>query len=336
MNSLISVIVPVYKVEPFLHKCIDSIINQSYKNLEIVLINDGSPDNCGKICDDYASKDSRIKVIHQQNKGLSGARNAGLDLCIGDYVSFVDSDDWIEYEMYEEMLGLLLEHKLDMVECDVNRTSEVNQNKNIETQIRIENSLEALKRIIKTSCFSVWRRLYKREVIENSRFLLNKTSEDIYFTIDLVQEISSLGYINLPFYNYRSNPDSIMKSGYSRKRLKDSIDGSLYLQNVLAKIKDNQLQLIIINHMLLKLLLHYKLLNYHSQLDSDYTSRNYVRKLIKSNYSDVSDNHIELKLARYLPIKYFYLLTQINTLKHKVLDKSKFFIFFILLIFSYV
>ena len=96
----ISVIVPVYKVEPYLRKCLDSIINQTYRNLQIILVDDGSPDNCGAICDEYASKDSRIEVIHEENGGVSAARNAGLKLAAGDYIGWVDSDDWIEPDMY--------------------------------------------------------------------------------------------------------------------------------------------------------------------------------------------------------------------------------------------
>lgn len=100
---LISVIVPVYKVEPYLHRCIDSIRNQTYTNLEIILVDDGSPDNCGRICDEYAQKDKRIFVIHQENGGLSAARNSGLDRCSGAYIGFVDSDDCIHPEMYERL-----------------------------------------------------------------------------------------------------------------------------------------------------------------------------------------------------------------------------------------
>ena len=104
-NYKISVIVPVYKVESYLEQCISSIIKQTYKNLEIILVNDGSPDNCGKLCDIYAKKDSRIKVIHKKNGGLSDARNVALDIATGDYIGFVDSDDWININMYEVLIN---------------------------------------------------------------------------------------------------------------------------------------------------------------------------------------------------------------------------------------
>lgn len=98
----LSVIVPVYKVEPYIHKCVDSILGQTYTNLEVILVDDGSPDNCGKICDEYAAKDKRVKVIHKKNGGLSDARNAGIDISTGDIIGFIDSDDYIEARMYQE------------------------------------------------------------------------------------------------------------------------------------------------------------------------------------------------------------------------------------------
>ena len=100
---LISVIVPVYKVEPYLARCIDSILAQTFTDFELILIDDGSPDNCGRICDEYSQKNNRIQVIHKENGGLSSARNAGMEICKGDYIYFIDSDDWIEPDMYEKL-----------------------------------------------------------------------------------------------------------------------------------------------------------------------------------------------------------------------------------------
>ena len=107
-KPLISVIVPVYKVEPYLRQCVDSILNQTYANLEVILVDDGSPDRCGAICDEYAAQDSRVRVIHKSNGGQSTARNMALDVCTGDYIAFVDSDDWLEAKAYEEMMRFTL------------------------------------------------------------------------------------------------------------------------------------------------------------------------------------------------------------------------------------
>lgn len=121
-EKLLSVIVPVYKVEPYLHRCIDSIRNQTYKHLQIILVDDGSPDNCGKICDEYAELDARIIVVHQKNRGLSGARNTGLRYAKGEYVAFVDSDDWISSDMYQTLVNLVELNDLDMARSSVVET----------------------------------------------------------------------------------------------------------------------------------------------------------------------------------------------------------------------
>ena len=119
-QPLISVIVPVYNVEQYIHQCVDSILSQTYKNLEIILVDDGSPDNCPAICDEYARNDDRVKIIHQENGGISAARNSALDLCTGEYIAFVDSDDWIESNAYEEMMSEMQKKDLDVVFCGVN------------------------------------------------------------------------------------------------------------------------------------------------------------------------------------------------------------------------
>ncbi len=114
MKPLISIIIPVYNVEQYLHRCVDSVLNQTYKNLEIILVNDGSPDNCPFICDEYAKKDKRIIVVHKENGGLSSARNAGLEIVQGEYISFIDSDDWIHENYIEILYKNLHEKKADI------------------------------------------------------------------------------------------------------------------------------------------------------------------------------------------------------------------------------
>ena len=118
-EKLLSVIVPVYKVEPYLRRCVDSIRNQTYKNLQIILVDDGSPDRCGEICDEYAEMDARIIAVHQKNGGASAARNKGLQHADGDYVAFVDSDDWIAPMMYETLAGMIEKNDLDMARCGI-------------------------------------------------------------------------------------------------------------------------------------------------------------------------------------------------------------------------
>ena len=117
MEEKISIIVPIYKVEKYLNRCVDSIINQSWQNLEIILVNDGSPDNSGIICDEYTKKDHRVRVIHKTNGGISDARNAGIEIATGDYIGFVDSDDFIHSEMFRDLYERMRKHNADIVQC---------------------------------------------------------------------------------------------------------------------------------------------------------------------------------------------------------------------------
>ncbi|MBT8394071.1 MAG: glycosyltransferase, partial [Bacteroidia bacterium] len=169
-SPLISVIVPIYNVERFLPRCIESIMGQSYPNLEIILIDDESPDNCGAICDAYSEKDDRIIVIHQKNAELSGARNSGLDIATGEYISFVDSDDWMEPDMLQEMLSFALKNGLDVVECGSIKSNEQRDDKNYSSGV-IETNEQALERIIKNQTFAVWRRIIHKNLLEDLRFI---------------------------------------------------------------------------------------------------------------------------------------------------------------------
>lgn len=215
MNEpLISVIVPVYKVEEFIHQCVDSIIGQTYKNLEIILVDDGSPDNCPAICDEYAAKDSRVKVIHKKNGGLSDARNAGMSICTGDYIAYVDSDDWIEPEMYSGIMKMMLENDLDIVFCTVREV--INGEK---AGIRYEyypdgtvcDAKEIQKRVLKNEiAAAVWFRLCRRECLERVQFPVGRTYEDIAVVFQPFEDAKKpVGFINQPYYNYRINESGI-------------------------------------------------------------------------------------------------------------------------------
>ena len=142
-NPLISIVIPVYKVEKFLGRCMESVVNQTYKNLEIFLIDDGSPDNCPKMCDEWAAKDSRIKVIHKQNDGLANARNSGIEIFTGDYVIFIDSDDFLELDMVEFLLNLSVKYDADISRCGFYFNYE---NGSCETELKGEPQILILNR----------------------------------------------------------------------------------------------------------------------------------------------------------------------------------------------
>ena len=211
-TDLISVIVPVYKVEEYLCECLDSIINQTYKNLEIILVDDGSPDNCGKICDEYALKDSRIKVIHQQNGGLSAARNAGLDIANGDYIGFVDSDDYIELNMYEELYNSLNENNADMSACGIECFGLKNKTESYGN--RVLNNPDFLKLLLKDEITSyAVNKLYKKKLFSDIRFPAGKKFEDMAVLHLVAEKSSSTAATDKTFYNYRIRKNSITSSG---------------------------------------------------------------------------------------------------------------------------
>lgn len=163
MANFISVIVPVYNAERYLERCVNSIRNQTYKNLEIILVNDGSSDNSKHICEKLKDEDPRIIYINQTNAGSSIARNSGLEIAKGDVISFIDSDDHIDSKMLETMLLLMEEHNLDVVEVERNAVSEA---KVFDHSFTIEDNITSFERILKTAAFQVWKRIYKRSVIE--------------------------------------------------------------------------------------------------------------------------------------------------------------------------
>lgn len=231
---LVSVIVPVYKVEQYLHKCIDSILVQTYKNLEIILVDDGSPDNCGRICDEYALYDERVKVIHKVNGGLSDARNAGLDVCTGEYIAFVDSDDWIDEDYIATFMEyaalntivccgykMVYDNNTDIYNIDTNR--EMTSLEAIEmVQKRYLSIFKEMNEKYKKSIYSnvVWNKLYPKEVFCNLRFPTGKVYEDAYICFETILKCKKFIAVNNVTYNYLIRDSSISHN----KNSKDIID----------------------------------------------------------------------------------------------------------------
>ena len=221
---MISVIVPVYMVEKYLPQCIESIQKQTYRELEIILVNDGSTDGSPQICDWYAQGDLRIKVIHQKNKGLSGARNAGLEIATGEYIGFVDSDDYIKENMYEALYQALLREKADMAICSYEKVSEEGERIENTSPIKDEvlSGYDILKKLPECKGWyyvTMWNRLYKRELFSQIRLPEGKNHEDeavahkIYFAAKKVVTIRDA------LYCYRNAENSIMSTWTSIKRL---------------------------------------------------------------------------------------------------------------------
>lgn len=225
LNSLISVIVPVYKVEKYINRCVESIINQSYTNLEIILIDDGSPDSCGQICDQYAEKDSRIKVVHQDNSGLSGARNTGIDMAQGEYIGFVDSDDYIHPRMYELLYEGIKRHKAELVICGfkyvVSEGYDIEELHDISTlkTVLVEKLIDDIYKHKGKKTVVAWNKLYNKRLFENYRYPVGKVHEDEFAVHHLLGMISFAVQLNEELYYYYQRSDSIVGQGYSVKTL---------------------------------------------------------------------------------------------------------------------
>lgn len=213
---LISIIVPIYNVEKYLEKCVKSITAQTYRNTEIVLVDDGSPDNCGKLADDLAKTDQRIRVIHKVNGGLSSARNAGIDVAQGDYIGFVDSDDTIEPFMYEKLFSLLQKENTKLSVCAVNYVYEdgkVLRKKSIGRNV----TFDFCRAIIEMNLhryfdMGAWSKLYHRSLFEDIRFPVGKLSEDYYIMYKIFDKAQRISYLDVPCYNYLQRKNSITHS----------------------------------------------------------------------------------------------------------------------------
>lgn len=221
----ISIIVPVYNVERYLDRCIKSILNQTFKNFELILVDDGSPDGCGKICDNYARIDSRIRVIHKENGGLSSARNAGLDIARGKYIGFVDSDDYIHERMYEILLKEAENNSSDIVIC---KFKEVFDNIKIDEEINENidiynfNNVEALGQLYGSNAIDFvvsWNKIYDKRIFESERYKEGKLNEDEFIIHKLLYKSNRVTFISKELYYYFQRNDSIMQSKFNIKRL---------------------------------------------------------------------------------------------------------------------
>ncbi len=248
MDTLISIIVPVYKVEEFLDRCVNSLVNQTYRNLEIILVDDGSPDNCPILCDNWAKKDDRIKVLHKVNGGLSDARNHGLEIATGEYILYVDSDDYIDLDTCSRFVSRLGYYKADIVvggalkEIDgksENMTHSLSESK-------IYNSKDyIMKSVLKGEFFApAWLNLYKKSFLnENHLFYkFNRFFEDSQILPRMFLKANSIIIMNKPFYHYIIRENSIMTSTKNEKKMLDSLENMKEWKILFDDISDIELR----------------------------------------------------------------------------------------------
>ncbi|EAI4071412.1 glycosyltransferase, partial [Campylobacter jejuni] len=247
---LVSVIIPIYNVEKYLRECLDSVVNQTLREIEIILINDGSTDSCGKICDEYATKDKRIIVIHKENAGLGAAYNSGLDIAKGEYIGFVESDDWIEFNMYEELYFKAKNNDSDLVKCmfyDYNSTREpkdklyMQKHKDFELfNCAPDNKIFKIEDYPKLLIYhsSIWASLYHKTLINRLRFQESKgaTYQDFPFAIEALVLANKITTLRKAFYHYRQEPLNASSVKRTDQNLIKMIDQCIYARKKLISL----------------------------------------------------------------------------------------------------
>lgn len=217
----VSIIVPIYNMEQYLNRCLESIINQTYENIEIILINDGSKDNSLEICKNYAKKDNRIMIIDQKNSGVSSARNSGLDKATGEYLAFVDPDDWIDKDGIEKMVDFELKQKCDIAFFDYKINNEIQKSEKVNLEYTKETKDEFIKLLISGDVPGyLWRLLIKKDITKKIKFKLDlPMAEDLVFILEILKNANSINKSNEAYYNYFLTENSITRG--SQKYIKN-------------------------------------------------------------------------------------------------------------------
>lgn len=302
---MISVIVPVYNVEKYLDNCVESIVNQTYKDLEIILVDDGSPDNCPVMCDEWAKKDDRIKVIHKENGGVSSARNIGLDNVTGEYIGFVDSDDYLKSNMYELLIENLTATNSDISVCS---TFLVDENNNIKAdnifESQVLNQEEAVKFLSYKMNNSLWNKLFKKDMFKGCRFDEGHTfGEDHLILLQVLKNVNRVSFISDSLYYYVQRSNSTTGSKFSKRSfdqvyMKDALynyvkENYLYVSEYYRKLSFTARE-----NMCRKIILSNSDEEFAKELDE-------YKKYMKKEFSIVKSNLSKRETLEYKMICYF-------------------------------
>ena len=338
MNNKISVVIPVYNTAKYLTKCINSVLNQTYKNLEVILVNDGSTDESANICDKFSNRDNRIKVMHIKNSGPSHARNIGMEVSTGQFIGFVDSDDFLEKDMYETLLNLIQDYEADIAGCSFYR---ILDNKIIPSyysgKIRQFDTVSALEELIRSRGLNsnVWNKIYKKDLIKNIKYPLNMHAEDVMFNFKVFAQAKKLAYIDIPKYYYLIRPAGIMGSLCRYKKM-DCYYIFLERLDFISRRFPSLFNLTQ-EKFYRSLLEWYKTIKNNKQkIDDNKKKRDLIKNYIKSNYRSLYSNplidwknKILLKMLKInfelvIELKAFYVLqvkTRLPPFLKSLLDK---------------
>lgn len=300
-EELISIIVPIYKVEQYLTKCIDSILEQTYTNLEIILVDDGSPDNCGKICDEYAKKDKRVIVLHNENKGVSASRNEGLDISKGKYITFIDADDYVSNNYVETLHKMIIANNADMAIIGNDEQYNGNIIKINKKLKKMIGKVETIKNILEEKYITAvcWGKIYRKELFENTRFDSNFTiGEDFKIMMSLLDKCQRINIDTTKnLYHYRLNKSSVTQ----QKERKDDWIKEIELSKKIMNMVEN---------------------NYHNikgQAIQRYIRVNitFIIRMMKEKDTDLKDeiNQFKKNVKGY-KFRYFFMTTA--NIKYKV------------------
>ena len=239
-DPLVSIVVPVYKVEKYIRECIDSILKQTYQNYELILVDDGSPDRCGEICEDYKKKNEKIQVIHKQNGGLSDARNAGTKIAKGEYITYIDSDDYVSENYLEKLVSAAVKYDADFVPGNYTREA---FNSTVGNEEHVFASDQAFRKLLTWDTVMVyaWAKLYRLSMFQNIEYPVGRLSEDCCTTYKLILNSNKVVCIDDEIYYYRITPNSILTSKFNVKRFelwKVPEEIKAYLGNQAKSYKD--------------------------------------------------------------------------------------------------
>jgi glycosyltransferase involved in cell wall biosynthesis len=293
MKPLVSVIVPIYKVEKYLNRCVDSIIQQSYSNLEIILVNDGSPDNCGVICDDYAMIDERIRVIHKENGGLSDARNSGIDISQGRYITFIDSDDFIQSDYVKKMIDIVINEECDIVQSEfiMGKSDHFDDSSQTETIEFFNNKNVFYGRKLN---ITAWAKLYDSNLFCDIRFPIGKIYEDEYVTYKLAYKSKKIALISDKLYYYFQSPVSITRGQKNNNSL-DFLEAYSQRINFFESRNENELVIISKKELAIRAIIHYS-----KARISDVNFANKMLEVFKMNFRDPLKSKLVSKLEKLL------------------------------------